>query len=219
MWTGSSGLHGNNRNRLRSVTLMALLVLASTGATNSSYAQETEILRIDVTLDEYSFVPDPVRIPAGREEVLVIRNVGRISHEFMAGRHPEDNDFGEDLFAGLHVNIEQIDGSEEGHSEHTEHGDHSVGDDHHDVDVGHAANGSDRAHETNPSHNEHHAQSDDEQHAHGAGHSHGTMVEAQVGQTFVMTFTLPEDRRGTWITGCFLPGHYEAGMHGTLIVE
>ena len=34
-----------------------------------------------------------------------------------------------------------------------------------------------------------------------------------------MTFTLPEDRRGEWATGCFLSGHYEAGMHGTLIVE
>jgi uncharacterized cupredoxin-like copper-binding protein len=45
------------------------------------------------------------------------------------------------------------------------------------------------------------------------------MVEAKAGQTFVMTFTLPEDRRGEWTTGCFLPGHYEAGMHGTLIVE
>jgi uncharacterized cupredoxin-like copper-binding protein len=45
------------------------------------------------------------------------------------------------------------------------------------------------------------------------------MVEAKTGQTFVMTFTLPEDRRGEWTTGCFLSGHYEAGMHGTLIVE
>ena len=56
-------------------------------------------------------------------------------------------------------------------------------------------------------------------HAHGAGHEHGTMVEAQAGETFLMKFTLPEDRRGEWATGCFLPGHYEAGMYGTLIVE
>ena len=56
-------------------------------------------------------------------------------------------------------------------------------------------------------------------HAHGEGHEHGTMVEAQASQTFHMTFTLPESRRGEWNTGCFLPGHYDAGMHGTLIVE
>ena len=45
------------------------------------------------------------------------------------------------------------------------------------------------------------------------------MVEAAAGETFLMTFTLPEDRRGEWTTGCFLSGHYERGMHGKLIVE
>ena len=42
------------------------------------------------------------------------------------------------------------------------------------------------------------------------------MAEAQAGETVLMTFTLPESRRGEWMTGWFLPGHYEAGMHGML---
>ena len=45
------------------------------------------------------------------------------------------------------------------------------------------------------------------------------MVENQPGETFLMSFTLPESRRGEWSTACFLPGHYDAGMHGALIVE
>ena len=54
---------------------------------------------------------------------------------------------------------------------------------------------------------------------HGGGHEHGTMVEPEPGQTVRMSFTLPESRRGEWSTACFLPGHYAAGMHGTVIVE
>ena len=154
-------------------------------------AQE-HVVRIEVTLAEFAFVPDPLRVPAGEEVVLVIKNDGVIAHEFMAGRDAEGNDFKQDLFADLHVNIEQADTADAEHAEHNE-------------DAGHV---------------EHAEQSADAQEdAHGEGHAHGTMVEAGAGETFLMTFTLPEDRRGEWSTGCFLKGHYDAGMHGTLIVE
>lgn len=33
-----------------------------------------------------------------------------------------------------------------------------------------------------------------------------------------LTFVVP-DRKGTYEIGCFLPGHYEAGMKGTITVE
>ena len=196
----SSTHRGGGLNLSASVAVVALATLVLAGAAGSSFAQEAEALRIDVTLDEFSFSPEPLRIPAGRPVTLVIRNVGKVAHEFMAGRDPEGNDFGHDLFADLHVNIEQADLAEAGHAEHNEHADHG----NHDADAGHA---------------EHADQSADEGHAHGEGHAHSTMVAAQAGQTFLMTFTLPEDRRGEWTTGCFLSGHYEAGMHGTLIVE
>ena len=187
----SSTLRGRNLTRLASVTVLMLAALVLAGGGSSSFAQGTEALRIEVTLDEYSFFPDPLRIPAGREVTLIIRNEGRVSHEFMAGREPEGNDFRQDLFGGLHVNIEEVDRTEAGHA--------------HQADAA--------------SHAEHPEENADDAHTHGEGHEHGTMVEAKAGQTFVMTFTLPEDRRGEWTTGCFLPGHYEAGMHGTLIVE
>ena len=190
-------------NLSASVTVVALAVLVLAGATGSSFAQEADVLRIDVTLDDFSFSPEALRIPAGRQVTLVIRNVGKVAHEFMAGRDVQGNDFEHDLFADLHVNIEQVDMADAGHAEHNEDADHDA-DAGHDADVGHA---------------EQAEQSADEDHAHDEGHAHGTMVEAQAGQTFLMTFTLPEDRRGEWTTGCFLSGHYEAGMHGTLTVE
>ena len=104
-----TSLRGSNPTRLVLVAVLMLVALVLAGGGSSSFAQGTEALRIDVTLDEYSFLPDPLRIPAGREVTLVIRNVGRVSHEFMAGREPEGNDFMQDLFGGLHVNIEEVD--------------------------------------------------------------------------------------------------------------
>ena len=158
-------------------------------------------MRIEVTLDEYSFSPDPLRIPAGRPVTLVIRNVGRFPHEFMAGRDVASDDFEQDLFADLHVNIEKV------KMDHADHGSDATAE-HEQAEHG----------ATEPAH------VDDGQeaaggHAHGEGHDHGTMVENQPGEMHLMSFTLPESRRGEWNTGCFLPGHYDAGMHGELIVE
>lgn len=184
------------------IAVAALVVLVFAGSVGRSSAQaagqEAEALLIDVTLDEYSFSPDPLRIPAGRPVTLVIRNVGRFAHEFMAGREAEDDEFSHDLFADLHVNIEQVETTAESHGEHAEHDHADTAEHEHEADHDDAAAGG---------------------HEHGAGHEHGTMVENQPGETFHMTFTLPESRRGEWSTGCFLPGHYEAGMHGTLVVE
>ena len=194
---------GAGRNLPVPIAIVSFAALVLAGAAVSSFAQQAgaqkaEPLLIEVTLDEYSFSPEPLRIPAGREVTLVIRNVGEFPHEFMAGRDPEGNDFKQDLFADLHVNIEKVDMTQAGHAEHNEDASHGA-------DAGqdeHAERGADA-----------------QEHAHDAEHAHGTMVEAQVGETFHMTFTLPADRRGEWATGCFLTGHYDAGMHGTLIVE
>ena len=171
-------------------------------------AGQEEAVRIEVTLDEYSFSPDPLRIPAGRPVTLVIRNVGRFQHEFMAGRNAAGDDFERDLFADLHVNIEKVESADADHAEHEHAGAH-------DRDQA--------AHEQAQAEHAHAAAEHEPgaagSHAHGEGHGHGTMVENQPGETFLMSFTLPESRRGEWSTACFLPGHYDAGMHGALIVE
>ncbi|MFQ5879701.1 MAG: plastocyanin/azurin family copper-binding protein [Dehalococcoidia bacterium] len=48
---------------------------------------------------------------------------------------------------------------------------------------------------------------------------HGTEVELEAGGKGVLTFTVPTGKTGEWEIGCFIPGHYEAGMKGKLIVE
>ncbi|GBD07829.1 Auracyanin-A [Candidatus Thermoflexus japonica] len=48
---------------------------------------------------------------------------------------------------------------------------------------------------------------------------HGFEVELEPGGKATLTFTVPSDRKGEWEIGCFVPGHYEAGMKGVLIVR
>ena len=47
----------------------------------------------------------------------------------------------------------------------------------------------------------------------------GTEVTVYPGGTAALTFTVPAGRTGEWEIGCLLPGHYESGMRGVLIVE
>jgi uncharacterized cupredoxin-like copper-binding protein len=35
----------------------------------------------------------------------------------------------------------------------------------------------------------------------------------------VLHFTLPDEAIGTWEIGCFIPGHYQAGMLAPVVVE
>ena len=44
-------------------------------------------------------------------------------------------------------------------------------------------------------------------------------VELEAGQTVVLHFTLPDEAIGTWEIGCFIPGHYQAGMLAPVVVE
>jgi len=39
------------------------------------------------------------------------------------------------------------------------------------------------------------------------------------GGTVTLRFTVPANVKGEWAMACFLPGHYESGMHGTLVIE
>ena len=192
------------------LTVLPIAMLIFTGYGGSSSALpsqgapfDSDTLQIQVTLDEFSISPNPLRIPAGRPVTLVIKNAGVVPHEFMAGHEAQGNDFGHDLFAGLEVEIsDEVAASDHEHAE-----------------------GQVEEHEAAGGHEHGEAQAAEHQHAeaehaeHGDDHEHGTMVEAGPGQTIYMSFTLPKSSRGVWNTACFLAGHYAAGMHGTLIVE
>ncbi len=44
-------------------------------------------------------------------------------------------------------------------------------------------------------------------------------VELEPGQSIEIHFTLPAELIGTWEIGCFIPGHYQAGMLAPVVVE
>lgn len=51
------------------------------------------------------------------------------------------------------------------------------------------------------------------------GHEHeGFGVRVAPGRTAEITFVVP-DEPGVYEIGCFVPGHYEAGMKATLVIE
>lgn len=175
-----------------------------------AFARGTQL--IEVTMSEWSFSPDPLRIPAGIPVTLVVRNDGKIAHELMAGRNVHDaSAFEQDLWD--HVDVETAGGStamagmpgmegmegmaEAGHQEAESK-----------AEPGHGAGGHAEA-----------AGGGQGNDGHADGGDHGTMVMVNPGETAFMTFTLPADRAGEWNLACFVPSHYEAGMHGQLIVE
>ena len=44
-------------------------------------------------------------------------------------------------------------------------------------------------------------------------------VELEAGESVTIHFTLPVELVGTWEIGCFIPGHYQAGMRAPIVVE
>ena len=43
--------------------------------------------------------------------------------------------------------------------------------------------------------------------------------ELEEGESITMLVTVPEDLVGTWEIGCFIPGHYQAGMKASFVIE
>ena len=180
------------------------------GTTERGSSSLADTVEIEVTLNEFSITPSPLRIPAGTPVRLVIRNTGLVDHEFMAGREPADGTYRHDLFEGVSVEISDSDMAMamEGHAE--AEADHEEAEEHE-----HSEEAEEHAEQAAA-----HAEQAEAHAAEAEAHSpHGTMVQTKPATTTAMTFTLPTSKRGEWETGCFLPGHFEAGMKGILIVE
>lgn len=154
---------------------------------------------IEITMDDYAFTPDTIRVPTDEPVKLKFINQGDKEHEFMAGTGRKSHGFKTDLFAGVDVTKEKPDEETEHEEEH--HEEEETGDKEH-------------AHEEE--HEEH--EMEEEHHEHS-----GTMIELESGQTGSMEFTLPESKKGTYRIACFEEAgeekHFELGMTGVLIVE
>jgi len=46
-----------------------------------------------------------------------------------------------------------------------------------------------------------------------------TEVDVEAGGVATLRFTVPATAKGRWEMGCFLAGHYESGMKGTIMIE
>jgi len=193
-------------------------VRADAGTIDQADADVSDTLEIVVEMAEFSFSPAPIRLPAGRPVKLVVRNLGGVEHEFMAGREVENGDFKYDLFADVPVQIEGsamsmgMMGEGVAEDEHAAKEAEGVAHAHEDADEGNedAAPGHQDAGEG------HEDAAPDDGHE---GGGHGTMVLVEPGETAYMMFTIPADRKGEWTAACFVPGHYEFGMYVDLIVE
>lgn len=65
---------------------------------------------IRITMTEYKFQPDTIRVKAGQEVRLVLVNSGKKDHELMIGRKVMEMEgkpagYQEDFFAGLHPQV------------------------------------------------------------------------------------------------------------------
>lgn len=48
---------------------------------------------------------------------------------------------------------------------------------------------------------------------------HGTEVYLHSGERGTLTFRVPKSKVGKWQFGCFVPGHYQAGQKGKIVVR
>lgn len=94
-----------SRSAVRVVVLIVFAgVLAGCGSSDDS-------ARVDVTMQEFTFTPSTIEVPAEEDVELVLRNEDNVAHDFQAGRAVMEADdrpvgFEQDLFEGVAVEVE-----------------------------------------------------------------------------------------------------------------
>ncbi len=179
-----------------------------------------ETREIVIELQDFRFSPGVIRLKAGERVRLRLRNVGRHVHEFMAtGTVKLEEGVTEadepDFFEGLiDFKVEVVQGGAMPMFEVGEEGDMGeMGDmgDMGGMEMGGDMDGATRVvlqpgYHVDPL---------------TMGEAHGGMVMMQPAAEVVLEFTVPEDKVGTWILGCYQEDglHFDSGMRGLLIVE
>ncbi len=161
-----------------------------------------------VSMGEFSYSPSEIAAEAGTTFTITLVNDGVLTHEFMLGRdNRDDGGYIEDLLGEA---LEDAKGTgfmtsammaEE--AEDAEDADHDEGE------------AEDADHDEGEAEDADH----DEGEAEEGGHGHdGNTIMVEPGGQVELTLTLPADAEGVWEMGCFIEGHYEAGMLGQLVV-
>lgn len=210
--------------------LMAVVVLLVVYAdsvvaavTRPFAASPSQASEIEIVLEDFRFTPNVIRVKAGQQVRIKLINKGRHTHEFMVGKEvhleegvtePPTPDFFEGIegiqveakgsampmgFPGMEgMPMGEMGGMEMGKPMEMEQG----------MPMGEGARvvleGA---------------------HAEGMvmemGEHHGAMVMLDPTAEATLTLTVPTDKVGTWVFGCFQEEglHFDSGMRGVLIVE
>jgi len=227
-----------------SVILIVALVLSSCGSIFQPQPTPTPTLdpdspEITITMDEFRFEPDHIRLVVGQHVTLHVINKGQEDHEIMIGRNPlraEDGDLGDgfehDFFAlsditvqgdvevmgmngeEMNMNMDSMDSMDSSDSMEmgtaTPEGDMSM-----DMDMGTATleGGMDMGEDM----------SSTEEDGHGGEMVNGGMVMIAPEKEATITFTVTKEMAGAWTMGCFEGGnpekHFDLGMAGILYVR
>ncbi len=189
---------------------------------------------IVIRMEDFRFSPSVIRVKAGERVRLRFINAGRHTHEFMLSNNIViEEGVTEialpDFFEGMaeeDVHVEVVQGVampmfELGHEEGEGQGEGAMAmegekdkgmDMGADMDMGMGEGEIMRA-SVGPGY---HAEGMVMNEVHG-----GNMIMMDPGAEVVLEFTVPKDKTGTWIFGCFQEDglHFDAGMRGLLIVE
>lgn len=155
---------------------------------------------VTIVMDEFTFSPANLTVTAGSSITVVLVNEGVAPHEFMVGREvAAGGGYVDDLLLDMMADPTGPDAAGDGHEEEStdDHEEDST-DDHEDP-----------------------AMDTDLTEGHGSesGEHGGTGVTVQPGSRVELTLRIPSDTTGSWEVGCFVQGHYEAGMVGTITME
>ncbi len=207
----------------RRLAMLAALTLVSAACTADDPDPNVALISPDgsaeIVMSEFAFLPSDLTVTAGSVVTLTLINDGSNVHEFMVGQNLADGGgYLDDLLVRT---LTGADGTRfetagltlEGHDE-------GVGADGDAEDVP-AEDHTEDTMDTAEDHTEDTMNMDDMDDTGGvnghAGHS-GAAVSVQSGGQVQLVLDVPTDAVGVWEIGCFVEGHYEAGMHATLTI-
>ncbi len=189
---------------------------------------------VTVLLSEFAFLPSSLSVVAGSTVKLTIVNDGFVDHEFMVGRRPaEGGGFERDLLvdivahasgtkytaAGLPTDEEVAD-QDAPMAMNDDEMEAMESEDEHDEPL-ESADGHDEPMESGDA-DAPATMTDEEMEAMESGGGHaghtGSAITVKPGGRVELELRIPLDAAGEWEIGCFVEGHFEAGMRGTLSV-
>ncbi len=174
-----------------------------------------------MVMGEFWFLPSVITVTEGTTIRITLVNEGLVDHEFMIGRDVNPGGgYAEDLLGMALVSAEgygfeampPLDGGEGGGMEGMD------AEAPHDEDEG-----EDAAEDAEAPHDE--AEGEDAEaapHGEDAGDGlvlHGSQITVRPGGKVQIVLEIPTGVTGEWSLGCFIEGHFEAGMKGTLSIS